>query len=400
MHESDPAFIVERLQAPAAALRIAVVTETYPPEVNGVAMSLKRMVDGLIAQGHRLQLIRPRQHAQDEALTQPSIQEVLARGLPIPRYANLRLGLPAKQKLVRLWSRERPDVVHLVTEGPLGWSALAAARKLKLPVTSDFRTHFDAYAAHYGMGWLQRPVAAWLRRFHNLSHATFVPTRAMQTQLQASGYRNVAVVSRGVDTRLFHPGRRSDTLRRTWGAGPDTLVVALVSRLAPEKNLDLVAEAFEALRERVPDARMVWVGDGPARAGLQARHPEHVFAGMRNGEDLAAHYASADLFLFASLTETFGNVLTEALASGLPVVTFDQAAGTELIRPGLNGLLAPPGHAPQFIQRVCQLADDPGTRRTMAARAAASVAHLDWDAISRHFSARLAEAVRAQAGPL
>ena len=391
----DIAFTVERLHGADEALRIAVVTETWPPEINGVAMSLKRMVDGLLARGHRVQLIRPRQHSADAPQRDGPLREVLARGVPIPKYGSLRVGLPAKQKLAKLWTLERPDLVHLVTEGPLGWSAMAAARKLKLPVTSDFRTNFDAYSAHYGMRWLKRPISAYLRRFHNLGHATFVPTRALQSQLADCGYRNLEVVSRGVDTALYSPARRNQALRAAWGVGPQDLVVAFVSRLAPEKNLDLVARAFEALRAQRPDARMLWVGDGPARESLARQYPHHLFAGMRSGEDLAMHYASADLFLFGSLTETFGNVLTEALASGLPVVSYAQAAAAELVDAGHNGLLAPPGDEAAFIAQVLRAGTDDGLRARMATGARASVEGLDWASVAERFAGRLRAAVRS-----
>jgi len=144
------------------ALRIAVVTETYPPEINGVAMTISRMVEGL-RQRHVIELIRPRQSKTDRAKHEVTLQEILVRGFPIPRYPGLRLGLPAKHKLIKLWTEQRPDIVHLVTEGPLGASALAAARKLGIPVSSDFHTNFHSYSQHYGFGWLQKTVAAHLR---------------------------------------------------------------------------------------------------------------------------------------------------------------------------------------------------------------------------------------------
>ncbi|HEY9194190.1 MAG TPA: glycosyltransferase family 1 protein [Methyloversatilis sp.] len=388
-------FTVERLCATDEPLRIAVVTETWPPEINGVAMSLKRMVDGLLARGHRIQLIRPRQHTGDTPRRDGQLREVLSQGVPIPKYGSLRIGLPAKQKLVRLWTLERPDLVHLVTEGPLGWSAMAAARKLKLPATSDFRTHFDAYSAHYGIGWLKRPITAYLRRFHNLGQETYVPTRALQQQLTACGYRNVEVVARGVDTRLFSPARRSRALRAAWGVGESELVVCFVSRLAPEKNLDLVARAFEALRARRPNARMLWVGDGPSREALARTYPHHLFAGMRTGEDLATHYASADLFLFGSLTETWGNVLSEALASGLPVISYAQAAASDLVEPERNGLLAEPGDEAGFIAQTLHAGLDDALLSRMAAGARASTERLHWDHVVNTFSHRLRSAIRS-----
>lgn len=179
------------------SLRLALVTETYPPEVNGVAMTLGRMVEGLMARGHRVQLIRPRQAPLEQAARSPDFEEVLARGLQIPRYEGLRFGLPARTALVRQWTRQRPDLVHVATEGPLGWSAVSAAAKLKLPVTSDFHTNFDHYSGHYGVGWLRQPVAAYLRRFHNRTARTFVPTEAMAAGLRSQGYQRVGVIAGG-----------------------------------------------------------------------------------------------------------------------------------------------------------------------------------------------------------
>ena len=164
-------------------------------------------------------------------------------------------------------------MVHIVTEGPLGWSALQAALKLKLPVSSDFRTNFHAYSRHYGVGWLQRPIAAYLRKFHNRTQLTMVPTEALRRDLATRGFRNLRVVARGVDTALFTPARRSDSLRAGWGAAPDDPVILHVGRLAPEKNLEPVVNAFEQIRRSEPRAKLVFVGDGPARAGLQRAAP-------------------------------------------------------------------------------------------------------------------------------
>jgi glycosyltransferase involved in cell wall biosynthesis len=175
------------------------------------------------------------------------------------------------------------------------------------------------------------------------------------TDLMRRGYRGIRVVARGVDTALFNPARRSPTLRKAWNVGDDDLVVAHVGRLAPEKNLPLLLATFAAIRGYAPSARLLLVGDGPSRRQLEKRHPEHIFAGMRHGEDLAAHYASADLFLFPSMTETYGNVTLEALASGLPVVAYRMAAAAELIRHDDNGMLADPGASDQFVRAALDL---------------------------------------------
>ena len=354
-------------------LRLALVTETYPPEVNGVAMTVAHLVDGLRARGHQLQLVRPRQPGDEggvAASATDACHEVLLRGMAIPRYPQLKMGLPAGRALARRWKWQRPDLVHIATEGPLGWSALQAARQLGLPVTSDFRTNFHAYSQHYGIGWLQRPIMAYLRTFHNRAHCTMVPTEALRKALTDEGLRNVAVVARGVDTQQFTPARRSEALRASWGAGPQTRVVACVGRLAPEKNLDLLLRTYDAMRARQPDCRLLLVGDGPLRAALQARCPQAVFAGNRSGDDLAAHYASADVFVFASVTETFGNVTAEAMASGLPVLAFDYAAAGRLIQHRANGLVVPLHDNDRFVAQAQWLVQqtDRGAALGQAAR--------------------------------
>lgn len=377
------------LPAPVAPLRVALVTETYPPEINGVALTLARLVGGLRQRGHAIQLIRPRQGSQDAPADGPGFAEVLTPGLPIPGYRGLHFGLPARSTLRRLWSAEPPGIVHVATEGPLGAAAVAAARSLGLPVSSGFHTNFQAYSRHYRLGWLRGLVARHLRRFHNRTDLTLVPTRQLALELAGDGYRNVDVLARGVDTGLFSPRRRSEQLRRSWGVAEDSLVVAYVGRLAPEKNLSLVLDSFAAIASRHPAARLLFVGDGPLRPGLARRHPQHIYAGLRRGEDLATHYASADLFLFPSLTETFGNVVPEAMASGLGVVAFACAAAADLIEDGANGSLVPVGDRQAFVEAATRLAADRRQLAILGGQATASVAPLDWERIHDRFARKL-----------
>lgn len=380
-------------------LRIALVTETWPPEVNGVAMTLKRMVDGLIERGHSVQLVRPRQTPSDIATHANGLHELLARGLSLPRYDGLKLGLPARARLVREWSRQRPDLVHVATEGPLGWTAISAATKLRLPVTSDFHTNFDHYSAHYGVGWLRQPVAAYLRRFHNRTAATYVPTSALAHSLGKQGYQRVEVISRGVDTALYDPARRSDVLRHSWGLAPGGLAVVSVGRLAPEKNLGLTLRAFAAIRERRPDARMIVVGDGPMRDAIAREHPDAVLAGMRHREDLAAHYASGDLFLFPSLTETFGNVTLEAMASGVCPLAYDYAAAAEVIRDLDNGALVRCGDEDEFIACAVELARNDALRTRLGQAARSTAEGIDWAHVNDAFAAALIRSWRCATAP-
>jgi glycosyltransferase involved in cell wall biosynthesis len=375
---SEPPILVQDFPASRPSLRLAVVTETWPPEVNGVALSLARLVQGQRERNHQVQLVRPRQAAGDQGADGAAFQEVLMRGMPIPRYPQLKLGLPGKKALMAAWSVQRPDLVHIATEGPLGWSALQAARQLHLPVTSDFRTNFHSYSAHYGLGWLKKPIVAYLRKFHNLTQCTMVPTRALCAELISNGFENTRVVARGVDTHMFHPAHRSTGLRARWGADDRSLVALVVGRLAPEKNLDVAIAAFDAMRRHHPDVKLVFVGDGPSREALRLRCPQAVFAGQHRQADLAACYASADLCLFPSLTETFGNVTLEALASGLPVIAFDTAAAAEWIQDGLSGWRVRAGDTPAYVGRAAELAARPDQLFQARLPARAQVAQLDW----------------------
>lgn len=379
-------------------MKIALVTETYPPEVNGVAMTLSRLVGGLRARGHVVQVVRPRQpgeRAGAEGRSTPDQERV--PGLAIPFYRSLRFGFPVAGRLRRCWRSLRPDLVHVATEGPLGLAALSAAQSLGIPVTSGFHTNFHAYGGHYGLRAFRGVLLRYLRWFHNRTRRTMVPAGDLRDQLASEGFERLAVVSRGVDTGLFNPGRRSAVLRAEWGAGADDPVVIHVGRVAAEKNLGLAVEAFLAFRERIPSARFVLVGDGPERAALEARYPEFHYAGIRRGEDLAVHYASADLFFFPSVTETFGNVVTEALASGLVLLAFDYAAAREYVRSGINGWTVPQGDNAALVAAARLLAERRSEWGALRSAARESALTLTWDAVVERFAEELA-AVRRESG--
>jgi glycosyltransferase involved in cell wall biosynthesis len=362
-------------------LRVAIVTETYPPEVNGVARTIGVMVEGLRARGHAIQLVRPRQHDVDSPMATEGFETVLKPGFPLPRYQALRMGLPAKRALLKAWRTRRPDVVQIVTEGPLGASALAAARELGLPVVSEFHTNFHSYSRHYGLGLFTSLVAGYLKRLHNRADCTLVPTGEMKERLAAAGYHHLAVVGRGIDLAQFDPARRSADLRASWGAGEQDIVALHVGRLAPEKNLGLFAEAARAMQAVVPRLRVVVVGDGPESGALRARHRDFMFAGMRSGAALAAHYASADVFLFPSLTETFGNVVTEAMASRLALVAFDYAAARQYLHHRHSGMLAPFGEPAPFVEFALELAVDHRLRQRLRDAAFETARGLTWDRV-------------------
>jgi Glycosyltransferase len=372
-------------------MRLALVTETYPPEVNGVAMTLGRLVAGLRARGHAVEVVRPRQ--KHEVRSGPD-EDLVVPGLAIPFYDSLRVGLPVLHRLAARWREWRPDIVHVATEGPLGFASLEAAGRLRLPVTSSFHTNFHAYGGHYGVAALRDATLAYLRWFHNRTRCTLAPTRQMVAELSAERFRGLGVMARGVDTALFDPARRSATLRAGWGAGPDDPVALYVGRIAVEKNLGLAVEAFLRLREREPRLRFVLVGDGPAKEPLMRAHPEFHYAGMRRGEELAAHYASGDLFLFPSVTETFGNVVTEALASGLVTVAYDYAATREHVRDERNGFTARFDDATSFHAAAERAMSARTKWRDIRAAARATALGLTWEAVVERFETDIRAAAR------
>jgi glycosyltransferase involved in cell wall biosynthesis len=370
-------------------MRIAMVTETYPPEVNGVARTVGLMVEGLRKRGHSIELVRPRQGAADCAAAQSDFQELLVRGIPIPRYTQLKIGMPSRRSLERAWHARRPDLVHIATEGPLGWSALAAARRLEIPVATDFHTNFDAYSRHYGFSWFASAVQGYLRRFHNRTDCTMVPTAELAETLTRQGFRDLRVVGRGVNPAVFSPAKRSAELRAQWGAGESTPVALCVSRFAPEKNFPLVIEAYEAMRAARPDIRLVLVGDGPMSEALKRRNVGYVIAGRLVNGALSAHYASGDIFLFPSTTETFGNVTLEAAASGLGIVAYRYAAAREHLVHERSALLPAFDDKAAFIGSAVCLARDLPLARKLGAAARAAAEPVTWDRIAGDFEAVL-----------
>ena len=235
---------------------------------------------------------------------------------------------------------------------------------------------------------------AYLRRFHNRTACTMVPTETLRRELDGCGFERLTVVARGVDTQRFDPARRCEALRQSWGCAPADRVLIYVGRLAPEKNLELLLRCHAQMVAVAPTLRQVFVGDGPARAALQARCPAAIYAGPRSGDELAAHYASGDLFLFPSLTETYGNVTTEALASGLAVLAFDHAAAAHLIRDGNNGLLAPLGDEKAFVERAVRLAAQPDEARALRPRARQTMLGHGWPRIVAQVEAVMSAAAR------
>jgi glycosyltransferase involved in cell wall biosynthesis len=281
-------------------MRILVATDAWHPQVNGVVRTLTMMAEAAKAFGVEVSFLNPQSF----------------RTFPMPSYPDLRVALPGRRKIARLIAEARPDSIHIATEGPIGLSVRRYCRQHGLPFTTSFHTRFPEYIS------ARLPIPeAWiwkaLRWFHGASHAVMAATPALAGELRVRGFRNVVLWPRGVDARLFHPRTAADL-------GLPRPIFLSVGRIAVEKNL----EAFLDLD--LPGTKVV-IGDGPARAALARKYPQAVFPGARQGEALAESYAAADVFVFPSKTDTFGLVLLEALASGLPVAAFPVTGPRDVI---------------------------------------------------------------------
>lgn len=330
-------------------MKITFVTDTYSPQANGVATTLERLVKGLRERDHEVDVVRPAVLACDEeGLEVPSIG--------LPGYKEVRFGFPMKLVLQARWYKNRPDVIYVATETPLGASAISAARALGIPAASGFHTNFQQYMAHYQVPLLEKAAVRYLRHVHNRSTCTFVPSRDVIADLDSRGFHNLELLPKGVDTKLFSPKKRSQALRQSWGAREGTLVGLSVGRIAAEKNLPLLVKSFLEIQKRIPDFRGVFVGDGPKLEELKREYPQFVYPGVLRGEELAEYYASSDLFLFPSITETFGNVTMEAMASGLAVVAYDYAAARQHVKHGENGFTAPFDDDDAYLELVLSAA--------------------------------------------
>jgi glycosyltransferase involved in cell wall biosynthesis len=368
-------------------MRITIATETFAPQVNGVSRTLGQLVRVLEETGDAVQVIHPNYGGPSES------GHVRVRSFRPPFYRELYLPIPPFPRVRREIDRFRPDLVHIATEATLGLSVLRYARNRGVAVVSSFHTNFGQYAAHYGLGWAQALVWRYLRWFHNQTRETFVPSYATISALQTRGFERLSLWPRGVDNRLFRPDRPGrDALRASLGFQLDDVVVAHVSRLAVEKNVGYLGEALASVGDVRPDVRILIVGDGPARAELATRlGPAARFVGYQQGDQLADYYAAADLFAFASVTETFGNVVLEAMASGLPVVAVRAGGPSELIRPEETGLMVEPGAPPEmFAEAVIRLVDDHNLRKRMADAARRHAVSQSWDVIMRQLRERYA----------
>jgi glycosyltransferase involved in cell wall biosynthesis len=355
-------------------VRVALIAETFLPDVNGVAATVCRILEQLQAAGHAALLFAP----AGSPPTYAGAEVVALKGAAFPLYPDVRMT-PPQLGIARRLREFRPDVLHVV--GPILVGALGPGlgRSLGVPVISSYHTHLGDYTHHYGIGFLSRGVNAYLRWIHNRTSVTLCPSTDTINTLKARGFGRLALWGRGVDTDRFAPGYRRTSWRDALGARPDDVVLLYVGRLAAEKRLDVIADALSGL-ERV---RLVLVGDGPARQVLERRFRglPVAFTGFKRGRELSEAYASADVFVFPSDTDTFGQVIQEAMASALPVVAARAGGAVDLVADGETGLLFAPNNAPELQARLRRLAADSRLRRAMGQAGRVAAERRSWPAV-------------------
>jgi phosphatidylinositol alpha 1,6-mannosyltransferase len=357
-------------------MRIAIITESFPPDVNGVAHSVVRVAEHLVDRGHRPLVIAPEPASGMPRVAGPLPYPVVrVPSLPMPGYPTFRLGLPTR-RLTEALIAHGTDLVHLAGPFFLGARGSAVAQHLGLPTVAVYQTDVPAYATAYRMRELGGAAAwRWLRRIHNAADRTLAPSTASATALHAHGIERVWLWRRGVDATRFDPRHRSAALRRALVPNGEVLV-GYVGRLAVEKRVDLLAGV-----SKLPGVRLVIVGGGPAEPALRQALPDAAFLGVRQGAQLARLYASLDIFVHSGPYETFGQTLQEAAASGVPVVAPAAGGPVDLVVDGETGRLVPPHSAGALTDAVAELAGSAQLRQSMGAAGRLLVGGRSWAAI-------------------
>jgi glycosyltransferase involved in cell wall biosynthesis len=359
-------------------MRIALVTENFLPKIDGVTRTLATLLEHLQQQRHQAIVLAP-----EGAPTRYAGARIFGTpGLPLPMYPELRILFPPP-KFKHLLERFRPDVIHVADPMLLGAAAIFWAQRLNIPIVSSYHTNLAAYCGYFHLGALTQPTWAYRRFLHQHCQVTLCPSPSTAQQLERQGFDHLQVWPRGVNGTLFTPKRRSQAWRDHILGDSSGKIILYVGRLSYEKNLAALLSSFRAVEAEEPDAHLVLVGDGPARQDLERALAGHraLFTGYLRGEALAEAYASADLFAFPSTTETFGQAVLEALASGLPVVAYDAEGVRDLVEHNKTGLLVPPGDTDAFTRSLRTLLAHAEQRALMSVRARSTAERRTWDSV-------------------
>ena len=376
-------------------MRIALFSEVYWPMVSGVGVTLLRLTEALEARGHQVRVYSATYSLPAGSPDRPEVHR--SPSVPFFLYPDVQWAFPRLREVVEDLAAFRPDVVHVATEFSLGIAGLKAARQLDLPLIASAHTDYDQYAARYGVTWALRAGWHYLRWFYGQAHRVLCPSRIYEESVHTHGVMHTGIWSRGVDPRVFSPGFRSAAYRAAFGVGPDDLLVTYIGRIAREKNLGLLLEAWETLAPERGAAKLVLVGRGPLEEEIRRRELPGVFvSGLLRGEALSTAYASADVFAFPSASETFGNSLLEAMSSGLPSLVAASGGVLEFAVHGGNAWLVEPESTSAITDGLRRLLTDAGLRRRLAAGALATARARDWDTVYDQLLQDYQEAVDAR----
>lgn len=362
--------------------RVALFTGAYNHIADGVSLTLNRLVSYLQRHDTETLVFAP---TVDDPPVDHAGTLVPIPSIPLPGRPEYRVSLGLPRSARATLKHFRPNIIHIATPDLLGHRALRLAERWGIPVVASYHTHFSSYLKYYGFGALENVMWRYLQNFYSRCRHIYVPSPSMADVLRSHGIdKGLRLWTRGVDTSRFNPSRRSNEWRRVLGVGDDEVLVSFTGRLVWEKGLRVFADVIRNLESRGIPHRSMIVGDGPALEELRERLPSTLFTGYLEGNSLARAYASSDLFLFPSDTETFGNVTLEAMASGLPTVCADATGSRTLVEHGETGLLVPPGNSRAFSEAVLHLIEDVHERRRMGGQALLRARAYDWDTVLMH----------------
>lgn len=373
-------------------MRIAVFSDTFVPQVNGVALTLKRWTDYLSLQGADCKLFVP-------TAPEPVYEDLVCRMASIPfwAYPEYRFAIPNLLRIRQELSQFKPDIVHIATPFNVGLAGMSAAQKLRIPIVASYHTHFDQYLESYWLPFAHSVYWSYMKWFHRNCRAVFAPSQETIHLLKSKGLSNIELWSRGVDCGRFTPEKRFGFVREFYGIKEKYLLL-FVGRLAPEKDLDLLLQLMHRLPDRIrSEVHWLVVGDGPMMEyGRKEAPPNVTFTGYRSGEELAELYAASDLFVFPSATETFGNVVLEAAASGLPAIVADRGGVTEIAQHGLTGLHAQAGNVDSFLAALTDWFDEPAKWQNFRTAAREYAESRTWDSAMDFIYTRCKQIVEAE----
>ncbi len=362
-----------------AKLRVALFTGNYNYIKDGVSLTLNRLVDYLQRQGVPVLVVAP---TGPTPAFEPAGELLSVPSFPIPSRPEYRLSIGLPSRVRQRLEQFCPTLFHIAVPDVLGYRALCLGERWQVPVVASYHTRYDSYLKYYGLSALESLGKRYLRNFYGRCRQIYPPSESMAAILREEGIsRNMRVWSRGVDTELLNPGRRSLAWRQSLGIADDEVVVSYVGRLVKEKNTVLLTRIFDGLKRRGVRFRPMIVGSGPKEAAMRSALPDTVFTGFLHGQNLARAYASSDIFVFPSESETFGNVTLEAMASGLPAVCADASGSRNLVVEGVTGFLVSARNETGFLDRIASLAASSELRSTMGAEALDRALEYHWDNI-------------------